>query len=208
MNDFSDWLQNNGVDLARLFVQIAILAGVVFYSRKILSALRASQQQLGALLRMSLSDGMTHPHQADASDHSFSEDFAPKSTPAAAPASEFSPAPAFSTPRPAPSYSHSSILGPINGSGERASSEREQSLGGRIMGDRAAATMLEEPPAAAASDMPSPTPWVSAPLNSAADSEGRVAAAVRWLQQAPAPKRKGVNPLKKMVRWLQSPAGS
>jgi hypothetical protein len=200
MNDFSDWLQNNGVDLARLFVQIAILAGVVFYSRKILSALRASQEQLGALLRMLLSsDGMTH--QPASRDHSSSEDFAPK------PAVAFSPAPAFSTAKPSPDYAHSSILGPINGSAVRASTDRDQTLGGRVMADRATATMLEEPPTDP-SEMPSPTPWVSAPLNSPADGEGRVAAAVRWLQQAPTPKPKGANPLKKMVRWLQSPAGS
>src|SRR5216684_1166522 len=60
MSDFSDWLQNNLVDLARLAVQCAILATVVSYGRKLLKTLRASQEQVGALLKLSVSDTAAH----------------------------------------------------------------------------------------------------------------------------------------------------
>src|SRR5712671_3651787 len=56
MSDFSDWLQNNIIDWARLAVQCAILAVVVSYGRKLLRTLRASQEQVGALLKLSVSD--------------------------------------------------------------------------------------------------------------------------------------------------------
>ena len=233
MSDFSDWLQNNGVDLARLFVQIGILAAVIFYSRKLLRTLRASQEQLGALLRLSLSEGVAQQPASDlnytapapsvkaAREESISQDFAKPASvfpPAISPAPSFASAPGFAAPaeKPGyaqssierPSYAHSSILGPINGSGGNGFSEREQSLGGRITADRDTATMLEEPPASSPSEMPPLTPWVGAPVSSAADSDrGPVAAAVQWLQQAPAPKRKGASPFKKVVRWLQTPAG-
>ncbi len=48
MIEISDWFENNWVDLARLFVQGAILAAVVRYGRKLLATLRASQEQVGA----------------------------------------------------------------------------------------------------------------------------------------------------------------
>src|SRR5438270_8109755 len=56
MNETMEWLQNNWIDLARLAVQCAILAGLVRYGRKLLGALRASQEQMGALLKLSVSD--------------------------------------------------------------------------------------------------------------------------------------------------------
>jgi hypothetical protein len=54
MSDFSDWLQNNWIDLARLGVQSAILVVVVRYGHKLLATLRASQEQIGALLKLSM----------------------------------------------------------------------------------------------------------------------------------------------------------
>ena len=41
MTAIFDWLQNNGIDLARLGVQIAILATIVRYGRRLLGTLRA-----------------------------------------------------------------------------------------------------------------------------------------------------------------------
>src|SRR5712664_956629 len=55
MSEMSDWFQNNWIDLARLLVQGAILAAVVRYGRKLLATLRASQEQVGALLKLSVS---------------------------------------------------------------------------------------------------------------------------------------------------------
>ena len=51
MTGISDWFENNWIDLARLLVQLAIFAAVVRYGRKLLATLRASQEQVGALLR-------------------------------------------------------------------------------------------------------------------------------------------------------------
>src|SRR5438445_13600464 len=61
MTEITDWFQNNWIDLARLLVQCAILAAVVRYGRKLLAAQRASQEQMGALLKLSVSD--TVPEQ-------------------------------------------------------------------------------------------------------------------------------------------------
>ena len=58
MTEISDWFQNNWIDLARLLVQGAILAAVVRYGRKLLATLRASQEQVGALLKLSVSDAV------------------------------------------------------------------------------------------------------------------------------------------------------
>src|SRR6267142_5919972 len=55
MNGISDWFENNWIDLARLLVQLAIFAAIVRYGRKLLATLRASQEQVGALLRLSVS---------------------------------------------------------------------------------------------------------------------------------------------------------
>src|SRR5258708_37837306 len=55
MNGISDWFENNWIDLARLLVQLAIFAAIVRYGRKLLATLRASQEQGGALLRLSVS---------------------------------------------------------------------------------------------------------------------------------------------------------
>src|SRR5438270_6099180 len=59
MNGISDWFENNWIDLARLLVQLAIFAAVVRYGRKLLATLRASQEQVGALLRLSVSDAVS-----------------------------------------------------------------------------------------------------------------------------------------------------
>ena len=45
-------------ELATVLVLCGILAAVVWYGRKILSSLRASQEQIGALLKLSISDAI------------------------------------------------------------------------------------------------------------------------------------------------------
>jgi len=188
MNEFNDWLQNNAVDLARLAVQCAILAVVVRYGRKLLATLRASQEQVGALLKLSVSDAMTERPEAS-----------PESTkrfePSAAPVREPEPQP---EPEPEPVFA---------GGFSRTSyaAEREHTLGGRVIGSQSPAFAAP----AQRVESPSLTPWVSAP----ASEPDRVAAqsvsiparpsASAWLQ---APMRSsGVSPWRKMVRWLQAP---
>lgn len=185
MSDFSDWLQNNGIDLARLAVQCAILAVVVSYGRKLLRTLRASQEQVGALLKLSVSDATEQP-----------------------------PTPPLEEPEPsleAKTFS-SLVPEPLHASApvtQRSGyADREQSLGGRVVRESigASAVAVEEPP--------SFTPWIAAPsvepkypeapAVQAAPSRNRVSS---WLQ-APIRRRPSVSPWRRMVRWLQAPAGN
>jgi hypothetical protein len=189
MNDFMDWLQNNAVDLARLVVQIAILAAVVRFGRRILAALRASQEQVGALLKLSVSDPVA--------EHS-----------APAPARHFEPPmrayEAEPEPEPEPVFA---------GASSRSSydAERENTLGGRVIGSQLppySPPAFSAPASPAAS--PSLTPWVSAPATVPEPMSTPPApmaprpSASSWLQ---APMRSsGVSPWRKVVRWLQEPA--
>jgi hypothetical protein len=186
MNDFMDWFQNNWIDLARLLVQCAILAVVVRFGRKILAALRASQEQVGALLRLSVSDTVEE-----------------HSAPTPEPARQFEPPPpAVHEPEPEPQ--------PVFAGGFSRTSyaaEREQSLGGRVIG---AQTPAFTAPAQRA-ESPSLTPWVSAPateperMNIPSLSIPPRPSVSSWLQ---APMRSsGASPWRKVVRWLQAPAG-
>jgi len=123
MSDFSDWLQNNWVDLARLAVQCAILATAVSYGRKLLRTLRASQEQVGALLKLSVSDAASQP--------------------AAAAIAEPEPsleAKSFSSLLPEPLHA------PSAASPGSSYTEREHSLGGRVLREPAGASAVQEPP--------------------------------------------------------------
>ncbi len=61
MTQFIDWIQNNWFESGILVVLCAILATVVWFARNILKSLRASQEQVGALLRLSVSEGLPVP---------------------------------------------------------------------------------------------------------------------------------------------------
>ena len=54
MNELSTWMQSNWYALGNLFIEGAFLAAGVWFARKILRTLRASQEQVGALLKMSV----------------------------------------------------------------------------------------------------------------------------------------------------------
>ena len=226
MSEISDWFQNNWIDLARLLVQCAILAAVVRFGRQILAALRASQEQVGALLRLSVSDAVTErPAVApgfEATRH------------AEAPAAAFAERERSREPEPEPEPEPVFAGAFSRGSGYAA--EREQSLGGRVLGNvaPAAKTSYAAPTAAYSApeyaapapasaytapaqrtESPSLTPWVSAPFTDPlnepvrANLQAGVAAArpsvSTWLQ---APMQKSsVSPWRKVVRWLQAPAG-
>jgi hypothetical protein len=190
MNGISDWFENNWIDLARLLVQCAILAVAVRYGRKLLATLRASQEQMGALLKLSVSDSMEE-----------------RPAPVAEPAKEYErPSAVIPEPEPEPEPVFAGAL-----SRTSHSSEREQSLGGRVIGAETPA--FTTPPQRAES--PSLTPWVSAPVSGPAGEPLRLnpelaplpparPSASAWLQT---PMRSGVSPWRKVVRWLQAPAG-
>jgi len=189
MSEFNDWLQNNAVDIARLAVQCAILAVVVRYGRKLLATLRASQEQIGALLKLSVSDAVGE-RSAPAPD--LSRQFEPP--PAAVHEPEPEPEPVFAGATSRNSYA----------------AEREHTLGGRVIGSQIppySPPAFPAPASQAAS--PSLTPWVSAPATEPDHVMAQTVSiparpsASAWLQ---APMRSsGVSPWRKMVRWLQAP---
>ena len=53
MNE-STWIQSNWYELGNLLSQFAFLVVGIWFARKILRTLRASQEQLGALLKLSM----------------------------------------------------------------------------------------------------------------------------------------------------------
>ena len=54
MSAFSDLLQNNWYALANILVQLLFLIAGVWFARNILKGIRASQEQFGALLKLSI----------------------------------------------------------------------------------------------------------------------------------------------------------
>jgi hypothetical protein len=56
MSNFGDWFQNNWYQVGSFFVQIGLLFAAVWFAKRILKTLRASQEQVGALLKLSVSD--------------------------------------------------------------------------------------------------------------------------------------------------------
>ena len=204
MNGISDWFENNWIDLARLLVQLAIFAAIVRYGRKLLATLRASQEQVGALLRLSVASDTAAERPAPRASEPRERFEAPEPEPRKAfesaamnvrepepePQPEPEPEPVFAGSYARPSYA----------------AEREQSLGGRLMGAQAPAFAAP----AQRVESPSLTPWVSAPameperLDVPAPPLPPRPNASSWLQ---APMRSNsVSPWRKMVRWLTEPA--
>ena len=200
MNAFSDWFDNNWVDLARLFVQCGILAAVIVYSRSILKTLRASQEQIGALLRLSVSEGAAPDRRSGIDEPApappgFSAPATPD-LPRKAPLSEAAPTYAFSL---------HAAASPV--------AEREHSLGGHVALERPVVKEAE----AAHAELETLTPWVAAPSTQQMQPEAGLAARMadsrrnlgRWLKEEQ-PRRSGggFNPIRRMIRWLQAPAGT
>jgi hypothetical protein len=72
MNDFNSWTKINWYALAGLFTQLAFLIAGVWFARNFLRTLRAFQEQIGALLKLSITSGtdahaQTRRYVADAS---------------------------------------------------------------------------------------------------------------------------------------------
>jgi hypothetical protein len=197
MNAMSDWFENNWIDLARLLVQLAIFAAVVRYGRKLLATLRASQEQVGALLRLSVSDtAAVQPGPAPAAEPEPSQRFEPPATkiwepePEPVRAPEPEPEPVF-----AGGYSRTSYA-----------AERDQSLGGRLTGAPQAPAFT---PTEQRVESASLTPWVSAPateperLNIPAPPLPPRANTSSWLQ--PPMRSNSLSPWSKVARWLKEP---
>ena len=58
MNE-SNWIQSNWYELGNLLSQFAFLAAGIWFARKILRTMRASQEQFGALLKLSMTSSVT-----------------------------------------------------------------------------------------------------------------------------------------------------
>jgi hypothetical protein len=65
MIDFGDWFQKNWYQLGSFFVQFGFLFAAIWFADRILKTLRASQEQVGALLKLSVS-GSPVERQAEA----------------------------------------------------------------------------------------------------------------------------------------------
>jgi hypothetical protein len=206
MTGIGDWFENNWIDLARLLVQLAIFAAVVRYGRKLLATLRASQEQVGALLRLSVSSDTAAERLASLEPERRERFEAPEPEPR----KRFEPAPVpVNVREPEPEPQAEPEPEPVFAGGYSRPSyaaEREQSLGGRLMGAQAPAFSAP----AQRVESASLTPWVSAPameperLDVPEPPAPVRASASSWLQ---APVRgNSVSPWRKMVRWLKEPA--
>jgi hypothetical protein len=72
MNEFSTWMQTNWYALGNLLLQGAFLTAAVWFAREILRTNRASQEQIGALLKLSITGALSERHSASAaSERSF-----------------------------------------------------------------------------------------------------------------------------------------
>lgn len=203
MTGISDWFENNWIDLARLLVQLAIFAAIVRYGRKLLATLRASQEQVRALLRLSVSSETAAERNAPLAPGRRERFEAPEPEPR----KRFEP-PAVNFREPEPVPQPEPEPEPVFAGGYSRPSyaaEREQSLGGRLMG-------AQEPAFSAPAqrvESASLTPWVSAPameperLNVPEPPAPARASASSWLQ-APV-RNNSVSPWRKMARWLKEP---
>ena len=57
MNEFSTWVQNNWYELGNLLSEFAFLAGAIWFASRVLRTMRASQEQMGALLKLTVAAG-------------------------------------------------------------------------------------------------------------------------------------------------------
>jgi hypothetical protein len=72
MNEFTAWMQSNWYALGNLLAQFAFLAAGVWFARKILKTIRASQEQVGALLKLSFAGAISErPSSTAAENRSF-----------------------------------------------------------------------------------------------------------------------------------------
>jgi hypothetical protein len=59
MNEFATWMQSNWYSLGNLISQVSFLIAGIWFARKTLKTLRASQEQFGALLKLSVTGTLT-----------------------------------------------------------------------------------------------------------------------------------------------------
>lgn len=191
MNEIMNWMQSNWYELGSLTAQFTFLFAGLWFAGKILKTMRATQQQMGALLRLSMTDGLEEHSKVEG--HSKTSEAIHEPTPSVVASPMFSPA----MERPT---SYSTFERPTRT--EAPSSEPS----GRA---KASAPIASEPiNEATMASTQDPTPYVAAPLTlpEGQHDGGHLAGVVQWLQTPMSRKPKSGSPLKKVVRWLQAPA--
>src|SRR5260370_23409920 len=63
MTEFTAWMQSNWYELGNLFAEFVFLAVGIWFARKILRSIRASQEQVGALIKLSVTGVVPVPER-------------------------------------------------------------------------------------------------------------------------------------------------
>lgn len=70
MSEISSWIQTNWQELATFLVEVAFLIAGVWFAHNILKAMRAFQEQIGALLKLSITPNAAERESSPANAHS------------------------------------------------------------------------------------------------------------------------------------------
>jgi hypothetical protein len=73
MSEFTTWMQSNWYALGNLLSQFVFLAAGVWFANKILKTMRASQEQVGALLKLSVTGSISERHSPRAAERAFAD---------------------------------------------------------------------------------------------------------------------------------------
>jgi hypothetical protein len=209
MNQIIDWMQNNWYEFGSLIAQFTFLFAGLWFARKILIAMRATQQQFGALLRLSIADGLEEHSRQRETIHEFSSAEAPSvvTSKMFTTATE-QPLATPTAPPEQSSTSYAAFERPVRGAAPSLSEE----MAGRARISSPVPPVHDATTHDAAP--PDPTPFVAAPLTLPEEEHGGNPVAdagrgvVQWLQSPVASKSNGDSALRKIVRWLQAPARS
>jgi len=199
MNQIANWMQSNWYELGSLMAQLTFVFAGLWFAGKILSTMRATQQQMGALLRLSMTEGPEEQHSRIEESSQFGE-ANPEPTPSVVASPVLSPAMKLPT-------SYSAFERPAR----TETPSRSNGWRGRAKASTPIASAAINSAAnnsAPIASMEEPAPYTAAPLTLPEDEHngGHLSAAVQWLQTPMAKKRNDVSSLKKVVRWLQAPA--
>lgn len=89
MNEFTTWVQGNWYELGNLLAEFVFLCVGIWFARKILRTLRASQEQVGALLKLSVTGAVPDRQSANtAAERSFAAGSPYWLTPSEAPSAD------------------------------------------------------------------------------------------------------------------------
>ena len=195
MNDITTWMQSYWYEFGSLFAQFAFLIAAMWIGRKILKSMRATQQQFGALLRLSMTDGPRNSYNQD--ERSRLSEIAPEAMP-----------PARSSVVASPMFSQVAERPATNGSTSYVAFEKPYLAEAPSLSDEVSGRAIATAPMS--SSMEDSTPYVAAPLTLPEDEHGGSGigrGVVRWLQ-TPMASSSGPSSWRRMVRWLQAPARS